>query len=511
MEFSLNSKVFEYMEAVHKNSFTHEVTTESIIPDSLPDAQRVIETDAMVYLRSKDAEDGRVTVSGVVDVSVIYADDEGCIKRTQLDLPFNGVDENGNIKPDSKITAKVCVASVDTRMLNPRKLLVRCDILIEVACYVQKEVQLKLPAVEKDHNVELLTQNTKLCVLTDVTEKTFVVREEYSLPPSKPLVGEILKSNVQLDLEEAKGVGNKIILKGAAKANMMYRPEKGGEPVSVEFSTVFSQIMELGVQSEGLEFKAFLMPTSVYFNTDSLFSADDRRIVLETHLLSQCIAYREEEISCIIDAYSSKFEISTEMAKIEFKSAGESAKTVQLVRGVIEAPRQVANIIGISALPGVVYKSREGDMLEMKTTVGVNVLYLSEDGVLLSVAKKVSASAELPAEADNDYICSANIQGEPLAVISTEGIEVKFNLVFNMECCRVITISGVSLVDIDTENPKDLSKLPSIVVKRFGEDDTLWSLAKKYSSVTELILKANGMEIGTDPELNSMLIIPRMR
>jgi len=187
MEFSLNNKVFEYMGAVYKNSFTREETTESIIPDSLPDAQRVIETEAMVCLRSKEAENGRVVIVGTADVSVIYADEEGRIRRTVIGIPFNASEENGNVVGGAKVTATVRAASADARLLNPRKLLVRCDVLIDVACYVQKEIQLKLPAENADTSlsVQILTDERDMRLLTDVSEKTFVIREEYALPASK--------------------------------------------------------------------------------------------------------------------------------------------------------------------------------------------------------------------------------------------------------------------------------------------------------------------------------------
>ena len=211
MEFSLNNKVFEYLGAVYKNSFTHEVTTESIIPDSLPDAQRVIETDAMVCLKSKEADEGRLTVSGTIDVSVIYADDEGRIKRTQLNIPFSAGEENGNIKNGSKVIASVSVASADTRMLNPRKLFIRCDVLIEAACYMPREVQLKLPSNENDRalGVQLLTKDTELCVLTDISEKMFAIREERDhiiMADFEDAINKILGKNKEGQLDDNGGV-----------------------------------------------------------------------------------------------------------------------------------------------------------------------------------------------------------------------------------------------------------------------------------------------------------------
>ena len=232
---------------------------------------------------------------------------------------------------------------------------------------------------------------------------------------------------------------------------------------------------------------------------------------MEAHLIAQCAAYRKETVCYIADAYCGKYEFSNEITKLEIGSTGDTMENVELVRGVVEAARQPGSINSISVIPGIVYKSREGDKLELKTTVCVNVLYISEDGVLLSASKKIGVSSYVPYEADAVYTLAACVQGEPFAVISTDGIEVKFNLAFKAECERIINIVGVSAISIDTENPKDLSALPSIVVKRFTKADTLWKMAKKYSSVPDAILKANDLELGTEPETDSIIIIPKIR
>lgn len=511
MEFSLNNKTFEYMGTVYRNSFTHEVTTESIISDSLPDVQRVIETEAMVCLRSKEIDNERVTIAGNAEISVIYADDEGDIRRIAISIPFSAAEESGDLKSNSKIIASVKAVSADTKMLNPRKLLVKCDILINVECYIQQELQMMLPADDMDESssVHVLAEERDICVITDVSEKPFVLSDEYIIPPTKPLAGEILRMRLAVEPEEVKGVGNKAIIKGTSRVSILYRPEKGGEPVDVEFSTAFSQIMELGIQSDGMKLKAILVPTSVYFETDSMYSSDERRITAEIHLLAQCLAYSNKKATYIKDVYCSIYEISTDMAEMKIDSAGKPFESVEQLRGFVETAGQPESIVSISASAGTVYKNREGERLELKTTVCVNVMYTSEDGVLRSSSKKLGVSSVIPCEADAEYMAVANIQGEPVAVITAEGVEVKLNLQFRVESIKMLNMNVVTAVNIDTEKPKDISGLPSLVIKRFRKDESLWELAKKYCSVTDMILKANCIE--GEPENDTVLIIPKAR
>jgi hypothetical protein len=114
------------------------------------------------------------------------------------------------------------IASADARLLNPRKMLVRCDVLLNVECYAPRRAELFLPPEEGTYPVELLTEEREATVLGDMAEKTFSVTGEYSLPSGKPAVGEILSASVRAELEDDTSA----MLKGMVKARLLYRPER---------------------------------------------------------------------------------------------------------------------------------------------------------------------------------------------------------------------------------------------------------------------------------------------
>ena len=505
MELKLTNKSFEYMGAVFRSGFTHEVTAEAIIPDSLPDAQRIIGTEAMVYIRNKEPESGRLTVGGMADVSVIYADDEGRIRRSQISRQFGTSVDNSNIDSDTRAVVEMRVASADARLLNPRKMLVRCDVLLDVECYEPRRVEMYLPPEDGAHPVEMLTEEREAMLVTDVAERTFSVTSEYSFPSGKPPVGEVLCASVSLETEETVPAGGKAMLRGIARARIIYRPERGGMPETAEFSQEFSQILEPG--GDGTEFRTSVVPTAAYFGTDSLFDSDDRRVTLEISALAQCLAMRKEKVECIADAYSCVCGVSFETGETVIDPAGDENTVGASVREVIEMSRQPAEILSVSAKPGVVYLSGR----ELRTTVTADVMYMSEDGVLLSVSKKVPATCELSFDPRGDTFASARIREEPLAVIVRNGAEVRMNVEFDLRTSAPLTISGLTAVSADTESPRDLTGRPSLVLKRFGDGDTMWSLAKKYGSLRALIADANGLGENEEPAPGTMLIIPKKR
>ena len=90
MDMNLNKENINYVKMIYSASFTHEETMELIVPDAQPDILEILDTDAVVLLRSKEADTGRVVISGVINATVLYApEDSGDIKKLELSMPFS--------------------------------------------------------------------------------------------------------------------------------------------------------------------------------------------------------------------------------------------------------------------------------------------------------------------------------------------------------------------------------------------------------------------------------------
>ena len=63
MDMNLNKENINYVKMIYSASFTHEETMELIVPDAQPDILEILDTDAVVLLRSKEADTGRVVIS----------------------------------------------------------------------------------------------------------------------------------------------------------------------------------------------------------------------------------------------------------------------------------------------------------------------------------------------------------------------------------------------------------------------------------------------------------------
>ena len=131
MELELERIGWNGYEAALETTVCQEETLESIVPDACPDVLRICETEAIVCLRDKVVQEGRLTLSGSVRASLLYLPDGGeGLRRMGVELPFTCPVEHPGLTPEWRVVAVPRVQGADARLLNPRKVLVRVSLAV---------------------------------------------------------------------------------------------------------------------------------------------------------------------------------------------------------------------------------------------------------------------------------------------------------------------------------------------------------------------------------------------
>ena len=77
MELSMKRSGIACCEKVFEYAMPVEQATETVVPDTMPDVERILCTEGMVIIRSKEVSEGRVTVSAGVAATVLYSPEGG--------------------------------------------------------------------------------------------------------------------------------------------------------------------------------------------------------------------------------------------------------------------------------------------------------------------------------------------------------------------------------------------------------------------------------------------------
>lgn len=504
MEVGLNKTGFSCYDKTFSQTLRKEESQDSVVPDTMPDIGEILESSGALMIRSKDIGEGSVRISASISANVVYkseGDERVC--ALELSVPVNVSIEDESIKDDQECTAAITILSLDTRVLNPRKVLVRAEICAQIDCYTLGKMELCQDTDGKTEGIYVQKKNILLTPAVSVREKTFVLTDEFAIPASKAPAAQILSHRVAISSDEVKPVGNKLIFKGSVKCSFLYRTPD--ELISeVEFESGYSQIIEIDTPCADPVAELTLMLTGAYFELVS--SSDGRSVSMELHALAQTVCCERMEVSYIADAYSNTNPIELTMQEHDALCIRRQTVLRENLRELYETPYPVLEVLGAHTIAGMA--ERTEDML--RVPVCVCMIYRSNDGCLHSGRKKYELCFPLTLEADECVMISPVSISDLYLSPASGGIELRLHGEVNvsvMSACRFETVSAISCEETTT---LDNSKLPSLVIVRAACGDDLWALAKENCSTIDLICKVNALE-AEEGAWEKYLLIPKVR
>ena len=129
MELMFESKSADFLREVIFDTISQEETAETIVPDSYPDVEQVLDTFASTVLRGKDYRNGSVSISGGIHAGVIYnPEDQSAPRALHFYIPFTVKLEHEAITEATRICVDCRVRSVDARIMNSRKVMIRVNL-----------------------------------------------------------------------------------------------------------------------------------------------------------------------------------------------------------------------------------------------------------------------------------------------------------------------------------------------------------------------------------------------
>ena len=140
MELTLNRNCLSCYDTVLETTVFHEETMEMIVPDACPDILRIVDTAGMVCVKDKGTQEGRTEITGTARCSVLYLPDgESGLRRIEANIPFFCTADGPGVTPGCSVVAVPRVQRADTRVINPRKVVVRVNLAIDLRVYSKAE------------------------------------------------------------------------------------------------------------------------------------------------------------------------------------------------------------------------------------------------------------------------------------------------------------------------------------------------------------------------------------
>ena len=506
MELSLNQQYLNYYETVLVRTLTHEETIEAIVPDAKPDMLSVADTEGQVNLKAKQAQEGRCEMAGVIALAVVYLPDGDMgMQRMDTNIPFTAVFDDEAISAAAQLLTEPRVVRAETRLLNPRKILVRVEISIVMRVLMLRSTAICAQAeAAVELGLEQRSSTESAYLMTAVEEKTFFINEDLSIPNSRPPANAVLKFRSSLLSGESKLIGNKLVFKGELLLQVVYACAEDGVE-QMPFSLPFSQIMEINGAGSETDSSVCVYQT----DAECRVSGEEGRMLrFSIGLVSQVTISEKRSYPMLRDIYSTQQLLETEEKSYRFAQLLERGERTQNLREIIETPVLPVQVIDAYTTTGPVQQSREGDQLLSICDVTVHLLYESDDGGINQISQDFQVSQTL--EGDENSICYAGFRvvGEVAAVPVAVGIEVRILLTFSYEI--LVTQACVAVCDVRLAGERVRgSTQPSLVLRSVAEE-SLWDIAKHYGITRQEVMQANNLE-SEEHLCGRVLLIPQRR
>lgn len=504
----------QFEQLLRESNTTAMLNDEYLIPDTHPDVEKVLMIEAKPSITSKEIMGDKIVVEGIVEYNLLYLakEENTVVSSVNYSQKFNS---SLNLEEaEHKVVCEVeCrVEHIEGKIINERKVSIDGVLSFNWEMYKGKELEL-IKDVEGAEGVEILKKN-EVINNTNANESIDIAgKSVIRVSMDKPQISKILKSKMNLHKKEIKIGEDKVYCGCYCKLTILYLSNESKDIYSLEDNIYLSKEVEVtGVTPDMMVIADFDIK-----NKDITVEEDDlgEARIINTEVSVNCNVkiFSKKNVDIVIDAYSPKFPIEILKDECEIGMIQGVYNTESIVKDNIymnEGDMMPERIITFSGKAIITEKSITDDKIMVGGYVSVNVIYKinDEEKYLDKVSGDIPFNISIEANGVNDNmkaLVKANIENMDVA-IEANTIAVKATL--TMTAKVLFEVKKEFVKDVLEGDGEEVEKKASITIYVVSKGDTLWNLAKKYSTTVDEIIRINELEDGNSLIPGEKLLIP---
>ena len=497
MELQFNKTVIPCLRTVAREVQTQEQTQEVRLSDGMPDIGRVLASWGQVLLRGKEWRGGGAGASGGVMAWVLYAPEDGSeVRCVETWLPFQLKWDFQDTGRDGTLCVSPMLRSVDARSLSARKLMVRSTVGMLGQAMVPGEGELYTPT-DLPEDVFVLKNIYPIQIPVETGEKMFNLEESLNLPASVPEIEKIIRYNLNPALIESKVVADKLVMRGVANLELLYRGVDG-QLHTWCWEIPFSQYAELDKQYDAdASANIWLAVTAL-----ELEQGEEEKLALKADVIGQYVICHRQSVGVIADAYSPVRSVVPETVQMNVPSILDDRMETVAVEHTMET--DAMQVVDVTFYPDHPLLRRSGDAVNAELSGQFQMLGYNPEGQLESVNGRWQDNKTMEIAEDTNIEMMVSVGGRPQATVNGQNVNMQAEMRMNTQTAADRGISMVTGLELGENRQPDPNR-PSLILRRAGTD-SLWEIAKHTGSTVEAIKSANGLS--QEPHSEQMLLIP---
>lgn len=484
MELATHETPIKYLRRISFEPMYQEQSAEIVVPDSMPDMDRILDAYGTVVLQDKRCENDTLVLSGGIQAGVLYQPEkDDPIQKLEAWLPFS-VKKRIECS-EGCFVEQGWLKSIDARLQNTRKVTLRANLGIRLTQLVPEEFQ--LVSVDADESALQLRRNIYPAYLpVDCADQEFRLQDELTLPESVPAVARILKWDVRPNVEESRVIGTKAVFKGDVVVEMLYLGTDDSVNTWVG-QLPYSQYVELDGEWPDADVAVFPAVTSAQLETDG--QMESRTLLIDLGVLAQVCVIDRIELELTEDAYAVGGVLTPVWQSVALQPMLDRKSTE--VFGEIHIPVKAHELVCITLLPDQPTLRRDKGEMTLAGGATGSILYRDDAGKLQMKPFRGELSSNAPICEDCRCVASVFQTESASGVCRGDEILLRVPVCFRLETYQEQAWQNLSGGSIETTQEQQDG--PSVIVRKFSGGE-LWEIAKQYGTTMDTIRAANGLK-----------------
>lgn len=474
-----------------------------IVPDVQPDIDQLIADRGNLIITDVRKTPGKAEINGQLEFQALYQAPGGRLADPLSDkltfserINLEGLEEKDYLQVQGEIE------DLTIDIINSRKISVKAIVLLTLTA--EGLTDHHLPLEIYDSAAETIREPLEISRLSLRHKDTCRVKDEFDLPSSLPVIGQLLWTGGSLRGVELLPSDGKLILKGELEIFCLYRGEADHIPIQwVEKTLPIHQTIELpSVTQEMIPFGDIRLGNCT-IRAEADYDSELRVISTEAVIDLDVRLYEEERFSIVTDLYSPELELTPEyhLADLESILTRNSANIKVGGKLSMKTDDRILQIIHTDGKVNLDEQHLTDDGIALEGTLSVRVMLLTANDAMpiRSVTGLLPFTYTIDASGiDNDCLYRINPSLEFLNAMMLGGNEVEIKAAVRADTLVRRQFACPLIVRID-EKPFDEEKIhqmPGLIGYVVQAGDTLWKLAKRFHASVDSIRAMN--QLSTD-------------
>jgi hypothetical protein len=496
-------------ELVFNGTLEHSVELDYMLPDYCPNIFQVLKSSLSPKIISTRLSGSKLTIDGIAFIRILYVCEENNrmhqIEQKQaftktLELKEDCTD--GTVSIDAKCDFLNC------RAVNQRRLDIRGAVTMKTVVSKPKAVSV----VQNCDNLQMHHKTMEIAAQKRSVTKEFTVKELLETGHSKPPIQDILNYEAHASTKDYKILANKIICKGEISLHTLYccseHPER---PEVIEHAIPISQIVDF----DGIDESCQSVHYFEILEYDIDLQVDDdgecRSFQISMKLRITCEMSKNTSIQLADDCFSTGYEMKLSTQTLRVEQLRKAVWEQSMFKNAISLDQnQISYLYDILYEPSDISWKLVEKEIELQYKLKISILALNSENMPVCMEESVPCTAKIEAGAlSDDLMFLPNVQISSLSynISSVEELELRGEIEITGMLYESSSVNVISELSLDEEHPKQKDQNCALRIYFAEKGETVWEIAKRYSTSVTGILEQNALESETVPE-NSMIFIP---